>query len=92
MFTPPSVEELIRQTAGRSLVTWVIGAELSSPGEVASRQALREKYLQPHWTTQSQYKVRLDTQARGAPVRPIRGIPILLFAGESQEEEDNSFV
>ena len=37
-------------------------------------------------------QLRLDTQSRGAPVPPIKGIPILLFAGESQEEEDNAFV
>ena len=31
-------------------------------------------------------------QARGAPVSPIKGIPILLFAGEPTHEEDNAFV
>ncbi|CAI5733685.1 unnamed protein product [Peronospora destructor] len=92
LFTPLNVEERIRQTTGRSLATWAIGAEPTSSDEVASRQALRERYLQPHLTTQSQYKLRLDTQARGAPVPPMKGIPILLFAGESQEEEDNAFV
>ena len=91
-FTPLDVEERIRQTTGRSLATWAIGAEPTSSDEVASRQALRERYLQPHVTTLSQYKLRLDTQARGAPVPPMKGIPILLFAGESPEEEDSTFV
>uniref|UniRef100_A0AAV1TNU5 Uncharacterized protein n=1 Tax=Peronospora matthiolae TaxID=2874970 RepID=A0AAV1TNU5_9STRA len=31
-------------------------------------------------------------QARGKPVPPIKGIPILLFAGETVSEEDNAFV
>ena len=31
-------------------------------------------------------------QARGAPVPPIKGVPILLFAGETADEEDNDFI
>ena len=31
-------------------------------------------------------------QARGAPVPPIKGVPILLSAGETKEEEDNEFI
>ena len=31
-------------------------------------------------------------QARDAPVPPIKGIPILLFAGETKDEEDNDFI
>ena len=31
-------------------------------------------------------------QARGAPVPAIKGIPILLFAGETTDEEDDAFV
>ena len=30
-------------------------------------------------------------QARGAPVPPIKGVPILLSAGETKDEEDNDF-
>ena len=51
VFTPPSVEERICQTSGRTLATWVISADPTSPGEVATRQAPREKYLQPNLTT-----------------------------------------
>ena len=92
LFTPLGLEERISQTTGHSLATWAIGAEPSSSDEVASRQVLRERYLEPFVTTQSQYKLRLDAQARGAPVPPIKGIPILLFAGESPDDEDNAFV
>uniref|UniRef100_A0AAV1UMA8 Uncharacterized protein n=1 Tax=Peronospora matthiolae TaxID=2874970 RepID=A0AAV1UMA8_9STRA len=77
VFTPPSVEELLRQAAGQTLATWVIDHGPKTPEEVVSCQALRERYLEPHQTTQSQYKARLDMQARGVPVPPIKGIPIL---------------
>ena len=92
LFTPLDLKERIRQTTGHSLATWAIGAEPSSSDEVASRQVLCERYLEPFVTTQSQYKLRLDEQSRGAPVPPIKGISILLFAGESQEDENNEFV
>ena len=81
LFTPLGLEERIRQTTGHSMETWAIGAEPSSSDEVASRQVLRDRYLETFLTTQSQYKLRLDTQARGALVPPIKGIHILLFAG-----------
>uniref|UniRef100_A0AAV1VGJ8 Uncharacterized protein n=1 Tax=Peronospora matthiolae TaxID=2874970 RepID=A0AAV1VGJ8_9STRA len=84
VFTPPSVEERLRQAAGQKLATWVTGHEPKTPEEVVSCQVLRERYLEPHLTTQSQYKARLDMQARGAPVPPIKGIPILLLAGKTQ--------
>uniref|UniRef100_A0AAV1TSM0 Uncharacterized protein n=1 Tax=Peronospora matthiolae TaxID=2874970 RepID=A0AAV1TSM0_9STRA len=92
VFTPPSVEERLRQAAGQTLATWVIGHGPKTPMEVMSCQALRERYLEPHLTTQSQYKARLDMQARGAPVPPMKGIPILLLAGETASEEDDAFV
>uniref|UniRef100_A0AAV1UT00 Uncharacterized protein n=1 Tax=Peronospora matthiolae TaxID=2874970 RepID=A0AAV1UT00_9STRA len=83
VFTPPSVKERLRQAAGQTLATWVIGHGPKTPEEVVSCQALRERYLEPHLMTQSQYKARLDMQARGIPVPPIKGIPILLLAGET---------
>uniref|UniRef100_A0AAV1TEQ5 Uncharacterized protein n=1 Tax=Peronospora matthiolae TaxID=2874970 RepID=A0AAV1TEQ5_9STRA len=92
VFIPPSVEERLRQAAGQTLATWVIGHGPKTPEEVVSCQALRERYLEPHLTTQGQYKARLDMQARGAPVPPMKGIPILLLAGETASEEDNAFV
>ena len=36
--------------------------------------------------------MRLKTQARGAPVPLIKGIPILLLPGETEDEEDDAFV
>ena len=85
VFTPPSVKERLRQTTGQSLATWTIGPVATSPEEVASGQALRERYLEPYLTTQSQYKARLEMQARGAPVPPMKGIPILLFSQVKQQ-------
>uniref|UniRef100_A0AAV1UEE9 Uncharacterized protein n=1 Tax=Peronospora matthiolae TaxID=2874970 RepID=A0AAV1UEE9_9STRA len=87
VFTPPSVEERLRQAAGQTLATWVIGHGPKTPEEVVSCQALRERYLEPHLTTQSQYKAPLDMQARGAPVPPMKGIPILLLAGETASKK-----
>ena len=75
VFTPLSVEERLRQMAGQTLATWTIGPAANSPEEVASGQALRERYLEPSLTTQSQYKARLEIQARGAPVPPIKAYP-----------------
>uniref|UniRef100_A0AAV1TDF6 Uncharacterized protein n=1 Tax=Peronospora matthiolae TaxID=2874970 RepID=A0AAV1TDF6_9STRA len=92
VFTPPSVEERLRQAVGQTLTTWVIGRGPKTPQEVITFQAHRERYLEPHLTTQSQHKTRLDMQARGAPVPPIKGIPILLFAVETVREEDDAFV
>uniref|UniRef100_A0AAV1TAJ8 Uncharacterized protein n=1 Tax=Peronospora matthiolae TaxID=2874970 RepID=A0AAV1TAJ8_9STRA len=92
VFTSPSVEERLRQAARQTLATWVIVHGPKTPKEVVSVQALRERYLEPHLTTRGQYKARLDMQARVAPVPPIEGIPILLFAGEIVSEEDDAFV
>uniref|UniRef100_A0AAV1TRV3 Uncharacterized protein n=1 Tax=Peronospora matthiolae TaxID=2874970 RepID=A0AAV1TRV3_9STRA len=92
VYTPPSVEERLRQAANQTLATWVIGHGPKTPEEVVNCQALRERYLEPHLTTQSQYKARLAMQARGAPVPPIKGIPNILFAGETVREEDDAFV
>uniref|UniRef100_A0AAV1UQ00 Uncharacterized protein n=1 Tax=Peronospora matthiolae TaxID=2874970 RepID=A0AAV1UQ00_9STRA len=92
VFTPPSLEERLRQAAGQTLATWVVNHGPKTPEEVTSCRALLERYLEPHLTTQSQYKARLDMQARGAPVPPIKCIPNLLFAGETVSEEDDAFV
>uniref|UniRef100_A0AAV1T3K0 Uncharacterized protein n=1 Tax=Peronospora matthiolae TaxID=2874970 RepID=A0AAV1T3K0_9STRA len=54
VFTPPSVEERLRQAAGQTLATWVIGHGPKTPEEVVSCQALRERYLEPHLTTQGE--------------------------------------
>ena len=86
VFTPPSVDESLRQKTGRSLAMWTVGPVAASLEEASSGQALRERYLEPSLTTQSQYKARLELQARGAPVPPIKGVPILLFTGKTKDE------
>ena len=75
VFIPPSMEERLRQTTGQTLATWTIGPVAVSSEEGASGQALRERYLEPYLTTQSQYKARLELQARGAPVHRLRAYP-----------------
>uniref|UniRef100_M4BH06 Uncharacterized protein n=1 Tax=Hyaloperonospora arabidopsidis (strain Emoy2) TaxID=559515 RepID=M4BH06_HYAAE len=92
VFTPLSVEERLSQTTNQTLAAWTIGPGATSPEEVASGQARREKYLEPYLKTRSQYKARLEMQARGAPFPPIKCIPILLFAGETTDEKDDAFV
>ena len=89
VFSTPDVERRLRQTEGRSLSTWAIGPKATLPGDIALRKVLNERYLEPFLTTQGQYKSHLESLAHGVSVRPIKGGPILLFAGELTEEEDN---
>ena len=92
MFLTPDGEQRIRQTEGRSLSTWAIGPKATSPEDIAFRKVLNERYLEPFLTTQDQCKSNLESLAHGVPVRPIKGVPILLIAGELPEEEDNTFI
>ena len=92
VFTPPSVEKSLRQTTGQTFATWTIGPVAASLEEREISQALRERYLEPSLTKQSQYKARLVLQERGAPVPPIKGVPALLSAGKTKDEEDNKFI
>uniref|UniRef100_M4BDB4 Uncharacterized protein n=1 Tax=Hyaloperonospora arabidopsidis (strain Emoy2) TaxID=559515 RepID=M4BDB4_HYAAE len=54
VFTPPSLEEHLCQTTGQSLATWTIGPVAASDEEGASGRALRDRYLEPYLTTQSE--------------------------------------
>ena len=74
------------------LATWAIAQEATSPEAIALRQALHGRYLEPFLTTQGQYLAHLESLYRGVSVRPIQGVPILLFASELPEEEDNQFI
>ena len=73
----------LRQTVGLSLATWVVGPEAKSAEEVAVREALDVRYLEPTIFTLSGYKARLQKQARGVPVPPIKGVPVLKTIEES---------
>ena len=77
---------------GQSLATWIIGSEVSSAEEVAKREALDLRYLKPTVFTLDGYKARLEKQARGVPVPPINGVPVVKTAEESTSDEDDSFV
>ena len=43
-------------------------------------------------TTQGQFKAHLESLSRGILVLPFKGVPILLFAGNLPEEDDNQFI
>uniref|UniRef100_A0AAV1U4M4 Uncharacterized protein n=2 Tax=Peronospora matthiolae TaxID=2874970 RepID=A0AAV1U4M4_9STRA len=92
VFTPPSVEERLRQAAGQTLATWVIGHGPKTPEEVVSCQALRERVPGAAPNDSKSIQGTPDMQARGAPVPPIKSIPILLLSGETVSEEDDAFV
>ena len=92
VFKPLSVEDRLKEASRGTLRGWTIGPEATTPDDIAKRTALRERYLTPLRTTQSLYKARLAKQARGAPVPTLKGIPILLFANETESEEDNDFI
>ena len=62
------------------------------PEDIAFRKVLNERYIEPFLTTQVQYKSHLESLTHGVSVRPIKGVPILLYAGELPEEEDNQFI
>ena len=66
--------------------------EATSPEDIALRKALHERYLEPFLTTQGQYLSHLESLSRGVSARPIKGVPILSFAVELPEEEDNQFI
>ena len=63
----------------------------TSPEDIAFRQVLHEKYLEPVMT-QDQYKAHLESLSRGILVQPLYGLPILLFSGELPEEEGFQFI
>ena len=69
-----------------------MGPEAMSPEDIAFREALHVRYLEPFLTTQGQYLAHLESLSRGISSQLIKGEPILLFAGEFPEEEDNQFI
>ena len=45
VFSTPDVDQRLRRTEGRSLSTWSIVPEATSPEDIAFRQVLHERYL-----------------------------------------------
>ena len=73
------------------MTTWTTWREATTSDDIAERDALREKYLTPEATTISEYQLKLTEQARGASVPTQRTIPVVLYPGESEAEDDNKF-
>uniref|UniRef100_H3H1W1 Uncharacterized protein n=1 Tax=Phytophthora ramorum TaxID=164328 RepID=H3H1W1_PHYRM len=70
---------------------YVIGPAAHSNEEVAQREDLRQRLLTPQLTTQREYRERLQLQARGASVPQMRTYPVVLLAGERQEQDVAQF-
>ena len=82
---------MLRKFAGQSLTTLPTGSETKTSDEIAERDTLKERYLTPEATTISEYQLKLTGQARGASVPTKRPIPVVLYPGESEVENDNIF-
>ena len=54
-FTPLSVEERLKEVAGRSLTIWLCGPLARTPEEIAERDALNQRYLSQKVFTREQY-------------------------------------
>uniref|UniRef100_A0AAV1TKI2 Uncharacterized protein n=1 Tax=Peronospora matthiolae TaxID=2874970 RepID=A0AAV1TKI2_9STRA len=92
VITPHSVDEHLSQTTGQILAAWGIGPEATSPEEETSGQALRERYMDPYVTKKGPYKARLEMQAHGAPVPPIKVYPFsCLQAKQRTKKTKTSF-
>ena len=92
VLSTPDVGDRLHQKEVRSLPTWAIAPESTSPEDIAFRKIFRERYLQPFLTTQGQYKAHLESLDRGISGRPTKGVLILLFAIGLREGEDNIFI
>ena len=90
-FKHSSVDELLRKFAGEPLTTCPTGREATTPDDIAELDALRGGYLTPEATTISEFQLKLTKQARGASVPTQRTIPVVLYPGESEAEDDNTF-
>ena len=73
------------------MTTWPTGREATTPDDIAKRDALRERYLAPEATAISEYQIKLTEQARGASVPTQRTIPVVLYPGEKEAEDDSTF-
>ena len=73
------------------MTTCPTGREATTLDDNSERDALRERYLTPEATTISEYQLKLTVQARGASVSTQRTIPVVLYPGDSEAEDDNTF-
>ena len=73
------------------MTTWSIGREATTSDDIAERDAIRERYLTLEATTISEHQLKITEQARGASLPTQRTIPIVLYPGESEAEDDNTF-
>ena len=90
-FKPLSVDELLRKFAGQPLTTWPTGSEAATSDDIAERDALSERYLTPEATSISEYQIILTEQARGASIPTQQTIPVVLYLGESESEDNSTF-
>uniref|UniRef100_H3H9P4 Uncharacterized protein n=1 Tax=Phytophthora ramorum TaxID=164328 RepID=H3H9P4_PHYRM len=90
-FEPRDPNEVARLAASQLLNDYVIGPAAHSNEEVAQREDLRQRLLTPQLTTQREYRERLQLQARGASVPQMRTYPVVLLAGERQEQDVAQF-
>ena len=61
------------------------------PDDIAERDALRKRSLTLETTTISDYQLKLTEQARGDSVPTQRTVPVVLYPGESEAEDDSTF-
>ena len=90
-FKPLSVDELLRKFSRQPLTTWPTGREATTSEDIDERDALRDRYLTPEATTISEYQLKLMEQARGASVPTQITVPVVLYTGESEAEDDSTF-
>ena len=67
----PNVKQSLRQTEGRSLLTWAIAPEATLPEDIAFCQVMYERNSEPFLTTQGQCKAHRESIDRGISARPI---------------------
>ena len=84
------MEERIAQSAYHTLFSWTILPKAKTSDEVATREALRERYLKPFIMTQSQYRTMLIQQARGilAPASNLYRFSCPRSAARRREKHD----
>ncbi|CEG46548.1 uncharacterized protein PHALS_02947 [Plasmopara halstedii] len=84
----PAVET--NDAVTRSLRVHIIGPVARTDDELATRRALRARFLVPQESPLDVYRTRLRTQ-RGARVPAMRTIPVVLAPGESATDDEALF-